>query len=324
MILVCGEALIDLFVGGPGAGNGLSATAVAGGSPFNVAVGLARLGAPAGYFGGLSRDGFGAFLAGRLAAEGVDTALAKRSAKPTPLVVVSPGAAGHPAYTIHAHDCAERDVTEADLPDALGPGVEALAIGSYALAVEPVGGALLALAEREAARRVVSLDPNLRPAIVGDLGRWRDRFDRFARTAAIIKLSDEDLHVAYGPDADPMERARWWLDSGAGLVVLTRGPDGATAFHAAGAFREPGRPVAVADTVGAGDTFHAALLARLRQRGLLRRDAIAALDEASVRDALRFAAAAAAITCTRRGADLPNADEVRAALERRPAAAVGG
>lgn len=318
MILVCGEALIDLFVGGAAGRGGLPATAAAGGSPFNVAVGLARLGAPAGYFGGLSHDALGAFLLARLAADGVDTAFAKRSAKPTPLFVVSPDAAGHPSYTIHAHDCAERDVTEADLPPALGPEVEALALGSYALAIEPVGGALLALAEREGARRVVSLDPNLRPAIVGDLGRWRDRFERFARAAAIVKLSEEDLRIAYGPGDDPEERARSWLRHGVSLVVLTRGPDGTTAYHASGVLHEPSGPVAVADTVGAGDTFHAALLARLRERGLLRRDALAALDPAALRDALRYANAAAGVTCTRRGADLPNAEEVRAALERGP------
>ncbi len=214
MILVCGEALIDLFVGGPAAAARLPATAVAGGSPFNVAVGLARLGAPAGYLGGLSGDPFGAFLAARLAAEGVDTTFAKRSAKPTPLFVVAPDAVGHPAYTAHAHDCADRDFTEADLPRALGPEVDALAMGSYVLAIEPVGVALLALAERERARRVVSLDPNLRPAAVGDLGRWRDRFARFARTASVIKLSEEDLHAAYGRDADPAEWARRWLAAG--------------------------------------------------------------------------------------------------------------
>jgi fructokinase len=322
VILVCGEALVDLFVGGPATRVGLPATAAAGGSPFNVAVGLARLGVPAGYLGGLSRDAFGSFLAERLAADGVDTTFAKRSAKPTPLFVVSPDAAGRPAYTIHAHDCAERDVTAADLPPELGPEVEALAVGSYAMAVEPVGGALLALAEREGPRRVVSADPNLRPAVVGDLGRWRDRFDRFARTASIIKLSDEDLHAAYGHGADPAGWARRWLGEGVALVVLTRGPDGATAYHAAGEFHEPSSRVAVADTVGAGDTFHAALLARLRQRGLLRRDALAALDPAAVRDALRYASVAASVTCTRRGADLPSADEVRAASERGPA--VGG
>lgn len=306
---------MDLFVGAPtDEGGGLSATAIAGGSPFNVAVGLARLGAPAGFFGGLSTDRFGAFLAARLRAEGVDTGFAKRSGKPTPLVVVSPDPAGHPAYTFHAHDCADRDVAEADLPPALGPGVEALAIGSWPMVAQPVGGALLALAEREAGRRVVSLDPNLRPSMVGDLARWRERFGRFVRTAAVIKASEEDLRIAYGPDADPAALARGWLDAGASLVVLTRGPGGATAFHAAGVFDEPGRPVPVVDTVGAGDTFHAALLARFRQRGLLRRDALATLDPAALRDALRYAVAASGVTCARRGADLPGAADVDAAL----------
>lgn len=320
MILVCGEALIDLFVGERGAGGALAATAVAGGSPFNVAVGLARLGAPAGFFGGLSGDAFGAFLAARLRADGVYTTLAKRSAKPTPLVVVSPDAAGHPSYTFHAHDCADSDVAESDLPPSLGPDVEALAIGSWPMVAEPVGRALLALAEREAASRVVSLDPNLRPSMVGDLALWRARFERFVRTAAIIKVSEEDLQIAYGPNTGAEGLARGWLGSGASLVVLTRGPDGATAFHPSGVVREPGRPVAVADTVGAGDTFHAALLARLRQRGRLRRDALAALDEATIRDTLRYAVAASAITCTRRGADLPNAADVEAALGEVPSA----
>ena len=314
MILVCGEALIDLFVHAAAQRATLPATAAAGGSPFNLAIGLARLGAPAGYLGGLSRDGFGSFLAERLAAEGVDTALAKRSAKPTPLVVVAPDAQGHPSYTFHAHDCAERDLAEADLPAVLGPEIEAVAVGSYVLGVEPVGSALLALAEREGRRRVVSLDPNLRPAFIGDLGRWRERFDRFVHAAAIVKLSEEDLQIAYGVSADAAEWAGRWLAAGVALVVLTRGPAGATAFHASGTFREPGRPVTVADTVGAGDTFHAALLARLRQRRLLSQEALATLAPAALQDALRYATTAAGITCTRRGADLPRAAEVEAAL----------
>lgn len=314
MILACGEALIDLFVDATGTGGSLPATAVAGGSPFNLAVGLARLGAPAGYLGGLSNDGFGRFLEARLRADGVDTSLVKHSARPTPLVVVSPDAEGHPAYTFHAHDCAERDLLPDDLPPQLPPGCAAVAIGSYALAVEPSGGTLLALAEREGGARVVSLDPNLRPALVGDLARWRERFERFARTASIIKLSLEDLQIAYGADADPATQARHWLGLGVGLVVVTLGEKGAIAFHAGGSLRQMGQPVAVADTVGAGDTFHAALLARLHARGQLSRAAVFALDSEALEDVLRYATLAAALTCTRRGADLPRQAEVEAAL----------
>lgn len=318
MILVCGEALIDLFVDAPGTGGSLPASAVAGGSPFNLAVGLARLGAPAGYLGGLSTDGFGRFLEARLGADGVDTSLVKHSARPTPLVVVSPDAQGHPAYTFHAHDCADRDLLPADLPPQLPPEVTTLAIGSYAMAVEPSGGTLLALAEREGAARVVSLDPNLRPALVGDLARWRERFERFARCASIIKLSIEDLQIAYGPETDPAVRARHWLGLGVGLVVVTLGEKGAIAFHAGGSLRQMGQPVAVADTVGAGDTFHAALLARLQARGQLSRAAVFALDSAALEDVLRYATLAAAITCTRRGADMPREAELEAALRPAP------
>ena len=312
MILVCGEALIDLFLG-PAAGAALPVTAAAGGSPFNLAVGLARLGAPAGYLGGLSRDAFGDFLMARLAAEGVDTALTRRSPRPTPLAIVSADAAGQPAYSFHAEGCADRDLTPAELPPSLGPEVEAIAMGSFALAVEPVGSALLALAEREAGQRVISLDPNLRPSMVGDLARWRERFGRFLRCAAIVKLSLEDLDAAYGAGTDAEAWARQRLAEGAALVVLTRGERGAIGWSAAARVEMPARPVAVVDTVGAGDTFHAALLARLRQRGLLRREALAGLDAGPLGDVLRYAGIAAALTCTRRGADLPRAAEVEAA-----------
>jgi fructokinase len=314
VILVCGEALIDLFVDAPSTGGSLPASAVAGGSPFNLAIGLARLGAPAGYLGGLSTDGFGRFLEARLRDNGVDTALVKSSTRPTPLVVVSPDAEGHPAYTFHAHDCADRDLLPEDLPAQLDPGIAALAIASYAVAVEPSGGTLLALAEREAQRRVISLDPNLRPALVGDLGQWRARFASYARTASIIKLSIEDLHTAYGAGTDPEAQARQWLGLGVGLVVVTLGEEGALAFHANATLRQPGRRVAVADTVGAGDTFHAALLARLRAQGALSRPAVAALDRPALEDVLRYATLAASITCTRRGADMPGAADLEAAL----------
>ncbi len=317
MILVCGEALIDLFLGTP-SGHTLPAQAVAGGSPFNVAVGLARLGAEAGFLGGLASDGAGTFLAGRLAAEGVDMRLVKHSARPTPVVLVSTGPDGQPSYTVHAHACADTDLELADLPDPLDPGIAAIALGSWTLAVPPIGDTLLALAEREAARRVISIDPNLRIGMVGDLAAWRDRIDRYARAATIIKLSEEDLRDAYGPQADAGDLARRWLAGGAALVIVTRGPAGATAFHAAGTVHRPGRQVVVADTVGAGDTFHAALLARLAQTDRLHRDAIGALDTDALRALLEYAIAAAAITCSRKGADLPTRAEVESLLASTP------
>ncbi len=313
MIVVAGEALIDLFVGAP-VGATLPAEAIAGGSPFNVAVGLARLGAETGYLGGLSADALGAFLRERLRAERVDLGLAKRSARPTPVVLVTAGSDGQPSYTFHVHDCADRDLLPGDIPPALDARVTALALGSYALAVEPIGGTLLGLAEREAARCLISIDLNLRVSAVGDLARWRERIERFARAAAIIKLSREDLHGAFGAEADPGVVATRWLRNGALVVIVTDGAGGATAYYGGQVMHRPSRPVVVADTVGAGDTFHAALLARLAQTGRLDRDGVAALDEEDLRDLLDYAGAAASITCTRRGADLPTRAEVDAAF----------
>ncbi|TGD95456.1 carbohydrate kinase family protein [Methylobacterium nonmethylotrophicum] len=315
MILVCGEALIDLFVEtvrpSPERA-GLPALAVAGGSPFNLAIGLSRLGATSGFLGGLSGDAFGRMLADRLTAEGVDLAFARESARPTPLAIVSTGPDGHPAYTFHAEACAHADLTTADLPATLPDAVEAIALGSFSLVAEPVGTAYAALAAREARRRVISLDPNLRLGLIPDLQRWHARFDDLVAHADIVKLSDEDLRAAYGAGADEGEIARAWLDAGVALVVVTAGPDGARAYRAGGSLAVPGRTVAVIDTVGAGDTFHAALLARLDRDGRLSRDAILGLGPEALAEILAEAVAAASLTCTRLGADLPTLAALRA------------
>ncbi|WP_353184316.1 PfkB family carbohydrate kinase [Bosea sp. (in: a-proteobacteria)] len=319
MILVCGEALVDLFVAAPEGGE-MPARIVAGGSPFNLAIGLARLGVPAAFLGGVSRDRFGAFLAQRLAEEGVDGRFLVRSDRPTTISVVTTAADGQPRYSFHGEGAADRRLAPADLPAALPAEVEALAFGSYTMAVEPVGSALAALAAREAGRRVISVDPNLRPMAVGDMTRWAEAAERFYRVATIVKASDEDVRIAWGGRLSPGEAAAYWLERGAGLVVITEGARGATGFCRAGQVSVAGHAVAVADTVAAGDSFHAALLARLAGSGRLNPAAIAALDRPALAELLAYAAAAAAVTVTRRGADLPWDDDVRAALRSGPGA----
>lgn len=316
MILVCGEALIDLFVdtGDPeGLRDGLAARAVAGGSPFNLAFGISRLGAGSGFLGGLSEDGFGRLLSARLESEGVDITHAKLSRRPTPLAVVATGADGHPAYTFHAENCAACDLTAEDVRFDLA-GVSAIALGSFPLILEPVGTTLVGLVERSAGRCVISIDPNLRPGLIPDLVLWHARFDGLVRHAAIVKVSVEDLEAAYGTEVDGAVIAAGWLAAGVQLVVVTDGPRGATAHHACGTVAVPGRAVRVVDTVGAGDSFHAAMLARLERDGGLTREAIAGLDRDRLHALLTEAAVAAGITCSRRGADLPTLDAVRAAL----------
>jgi len=316
MILVCGEALIDLFTASD-APPGQTLNVAVGGSPFNLAVGLARLAQPAAFFGGLSVDYFGTLLADTLRNEGVDISFLERSARPTPLVLVTPDAQGHPSYTFYAHESAVQDVHLADVLGPLPASVDAIALGSYALAVEPVGTALLALAEREARRLVIALDCNLRPAMVGPLHLWRQRIERFAGCASIVKLSDEDFASGWGESAQPDDQAAHWLQLGVKLVIMTHGSRGATAWHRTGCVTVPALPVHVVDTVGAGDSFQAALLARLAQNGGLNSLALSSLDRPAIEDALRYASCAASLTCGRRGADLPRLAEIATLLSER-------
>ena len=316
MILVSGEALIDVFVDthGPGSERGrVPATAVVGGSPFNLAFGISRLGASSGFLGGLSEDGFGRMLARRLEAEGVDISLAKTSKRPTPLAIVATGPDGHPSYTFHAENCAASDLTAEDVPYDLSR-IAAIAIGSFPLIMEPIGTTLVGLVRRAAPNCVISVDPNLRLSLVPDLDHWHTRFDGIVRHASIVKVSTEDIDAAYGQGADEAEIAARWLAGGAQLVVTTDGPHGARAYHACGTVKVPGRRITVVDTVGAGDTFHAAMLAGLARTERLTRDAIAGFGQEDLHALLTECAVAAGITCSRQGADLPTLDELHAAL----------
>lgn len=316
MILVSGEALIDIFVDlhGPGAERGLlKPTAVVGGAGFNLAFGISRLGGRSGFLSGLSEDGFGRMLAGRLEADGVDISLAKLSKRPTPLAIVATGADGHPSYTFHADNCAQCDLTAEDVPFDLS-GIAAIAVGSFPLIMEPIGTTLVGLVRRAASHCVISVDPNLRLSLVPDLDYWHTRFNGIVRHASIVKVSAEDIDAAFGHDADEAEVAQGWLDGGAQLVVTTDGPHGATAYHACGTVKVPGRAIKVVDTVGAGDTFHAAMLASLERTGRLNREAIGGFDQDGLRALLTECAVAAGITCSRQGADLPTLAELRAAL----------
>ncbi len=311
MILVCGEALIDLFARTDGS-IGAILEARAGGSPLNVASGIARLGAPTAFLGSVSTDYFGDLLMRTALSEGIDTSMVKRSPRPTPLVAVTPDALGHPAYCFYAHQTAEGDLDLPDIPVQLPASVGAIAMGSYALAIEPIGASLLALAQRERERRVISLDPNLRPTMVGPIAQWRARFDAMARCAAIVKLSEEDFVGGWGDLSGAEAVAERYLSQGVRLVIMTRGAAGATAWWSGGGLTLPGRVVPVVDAVGAGDSFHAGLLARLAHRRLLDRGALAQLDRTIVQDAVGYAIAAASLTCGRRGPNLPRRADMEA------------
>ena len=307
MFVVCGEALMDVYTG-EATPTGLALDARIGGSPLNVAQGLARLGRPVAFLAGLSTDAFGERLLASLAAEGVDTSLVVRSDAPSTLSVVSVDARGVPRYAFHGTGAADRQLSHDTLP-ALPPTVRVLQFGSYALAVEPVGSALLALAARERGQRLIAYDPNVRLNVEPDVARWRALVDRMVSIAHLVKVSDEDLGLLYPAEAPEQVAARW-LAQGAVLVAVTRGGQGASAWTRTARADVPTPQVKVIDTVGAGDTFQAGLLTWLDEHDALTPGALAALDGQALGALLGFAAKAAAITCSRRGADMPRRSEL--------------
>jgi fructokinase len=301
MIVSCGEALIDFLPQQPASG-GVTFAGFPGGSPFNVAVAVGRLGQPAGFFGGLSGDFFGDTLRQALHAANVDTSLAHASERPSTLAFVSL-AEGNARYAFFDENSAGRMLTENDLPP-LPRTVAALHFGSFSLASEPCGSAFETLMRREQKDRVISLDVNVRPTLIHNRSGYLARIDRLVAMADIVKLSDEDLEWL-SPGATFAALADRYRKLGARVVVLTRGSDGATAFAGAAPVSVPSVKVTVADTIGAGDTFMAAMLVRLAQQEKLTKRAVAELAPDDLAATLSFAAKAAAITVSRPGADPP-------------------
>jgi fructokinase len=310
VIVVGGEALVDLVADGD------LLRPVPGGGPFNTAIALGRLGLPVAYLGTLSRDDYGSILAGLLVDAGVEMSLVRRSEAPTPLAIVHRHDDGANTFTFYLTGTSFADLPPDAVP-ALPENVVALHVGTLGLAVDPPAAAYEALLEREVGRTTIVLDPNVRPAVFGDQGRYRERFERLAGLASVVKLSDGDAAWIYpGLEADDvLQRV---LALGPRLVAITTGPEGAIAASAVGHARVVAVPVDVEDTVGAGDSFGAALLAALVERDALNPDSV--LDDALLERALVFASNAAAITCTRVGAVPPSRAEVDAWLASGPVA----
>lgn len=307
MFLSCGEALYDLF---PSAetDTGFAFDARIGGSPFNVAVGLSRLGCDSALFTGLSSDPLGRRLERALKDEGVETGYLVRKHNPTTLALVGLGSGGIPHYSFYGHDAADVSVGETDLPD-LPRSISAIHFGSYSLIVEPTGSSLLQFAQAHHDDRLISLDPNLRLNIEPDLNRWRQRVEAFSGIADLIKASDEDLELLFPGDAIESAVCRW-SSRGARLIVVTRGDDGALVSLRGEIFEVPGRTVEVVDTVGAGDSFQAGLLCGLDDLGKATKRQLSEVSLDECRQIIDFATAVAAITCTRRGADLPRRSDL--------------
>jgi fructokinase len=302
VIAVAGEALIDL-VERDGTLHPLP-----GGGPFNTAVALGRLGVPTGFLGRLSYDQFGELLAGLLLESGVDDRYVLRGPAPTPVAVVHTSDDGDAAYSFHLAGTAYADLTAVDMPE-LGAEVVALHLGTLALATDPPAAALEGLMRRESERRLIMVDPNVRPDVIGDRDLYRARFESWLSDAHLVKLSASDAEWLY-PELEPPACAQRLLSLGAALAVVTLGPDGALAVSGAGEARVASQPVDVVDTVGAGDAFGAGLLRRLWVSDALNAEAVASMDDPALNDALSFACAVAALQCSRAGAAPPTLEEV--------------
>ena len=306
MILCCGEALID-FLPRKTAEGALAYQPVCGGSVYNTAIALGRLGVPVGLFTGVSTDFFGDMLLEGLKASKVSLGYTKVWDRPSTLAFVKL-TKGHARYSFFDDNSAGRMLTARDLPK-LGKNVQALHFGAISLIPEPGGATLEALMKREAKSRVTSLDPNIRAGMIKDRRAHMARLNRMAAMADIVKLSDEDAAWMLGKD-DPRALAKKLLKLGAKIVVVTRGAKGVEAFTPRDHLIRPARKVKVADTVGAGDTFTAGLLAALKAAKLLTKPKLVAIGAEQLEAALDFAARAAAVTCSRPGADPPWAKEL--------------
>ena len=302
MIGVCGEALMDftpLEVGGE-----LAYTPRPGGSPCNVAIGLARLDKRAAFIGKLSNDPFGDILHAHLKRNDVDVRWLARGDEPTALAFVIPDNEGGHDFAFYGSDTAEQALTHADIPANLPDELTALHFGSYSLMLGESAQTYERLMQRERDRRVISLDPNVRPVLFPHHAAYRQRIESLLPLATLVKASAEDLAWLY-PTEKTQDVAARWLDAGPSVVVVTLGAEGAIGMAGGGVVSVPGIRVDVADTVGAGDAFMSALLARLDDGGLLNRDALATLSADALSDALTYANRAAAIACTQHGADPP-------------------
>lgn len=306
MFVVVGEALIDLV----GQRGGRTLAAHPGGSPANVALGLARLGVAVTLKTRLGRDAFGEMISAHLEASGVLVDGGPEGGVSTSLAIATL-AAGIASYDFRI----DWDVGPlAPLP------IEArcLHTGSLATVLPPGEASVVDLVEREhkRGRVTVSYDPNVRPALLGDAARARPDIERLVALSDVVKVSDEDLRWLY-PDRPDEDVAQAWLASGPALVVVTRGGAGVYAVSAGLELHRRAVPIDLVDTVGAGDSFTSGLLDGLHRADLVggaRRDALAAIDEATLGSVVDAAALIAAITCSRPGADPPTRAEVDAAL----------
>lgn len=308
-IALVGEALIDFT----GSGN-MAFQGHCGGSPLNSAIACARLGQPTAYLTQLSTDLFGERLLQHMLDNSIDTRFVQRSDAPSTVAFVERGPSTN-RYAFYSRASADSGWSPQPLP-VLPESCRFLHFGSISLLQDPAASRISEFVAANAGQRVVVFDPNVRLSLIADLSAYRQRMQRWLRCTDLLKLSDEDV-AALAPGMSHADAAMTWLQGGPRAVVITCGGDGAVLYRNG----HPPMPIAaprveVVDSIGAGDTFTAGLSVALFAEGVREALELEHLPDAAWRQVLQFAATAAAINCTREGANPPTLVEVRAALER--------
>lgn len=301
-IWVCGEVLIDLL---PGSAERL---AVVGGGPANTAKALARLGHDVEFIDGISTDAYGKSARAELLRDGVGLNLALTSDLPTCTATVSLSEDGSANYEFLINGTATFAFDSSWLPDPERYKPEVLQIGTLVTIIEPGATVLYDWAVKVSEFAPIVFDPNIRPSVMPDLIKYCDEVEKWLKISSVVKFSEDDISALY-PNEDPISIAKACLEKGVQLVVITRGANGLIGVTADGVIEVPGIKVAVVDTVGAGDTVGAIIVEAVIQIGVLN------LRGSKLREVLHRAAVAAAITCSRAGAQPPRAFELTEALE---------
>ena len=329
MILCTGEAVIDMVqTHVPGLGEVF--LPLPGGCCYNTSIAIGRLGVPAAFLGRLSTNFFGEIQAKRLRENHVRNELLLRCEQNPILAFIKTEKGKEPEYAFYEEGTADRSLSAEELPP-LPDDISCIAFGSVSMCMEPIASTIEGLIMKEARRgTVIAFDPNIRPFMIKNRDAYMKRFEKWMSVCTIAKISSEDFEFIF-PGLEPLDALKKIIDWGARLAIVTLGPNGAAAMlkrddgsvtnadapaakigavaDTEGAVTE-GAVTVGADTVGAGDTFQGAFLAWLEQRGRMSPNAIASLSEHDLRDALIFANKAAAIVCTRRGAQPPTLEEL--------------
>jgi fructokinase len=300
-IWVCGEVLIDLIPVAPGS---TDRTPHVGGGPANTAKALARLGHDVHFIDGISTDAYGVMARDELVNDEVKLDLARTSDLPTALAIVSLDNNGSASYEFKLDQTATFDFSLDWLPDPSRHKPNVLHIGTLVTVIQPGADVLYDWALQVAEFAPIVFDPNIRPAVMSDRDLYEAAIEKWAAISSVIKVSDDDLEWLF-PNISIDDVAERWINDGAALVVVTRGSEGLIGFTADGAVEVPGVKVDVADTVGAGDTVGAIIVEAMVEKGII------SLTGDVLQDVLHRAAKAAAITCSRPGAQPPYKHELK-------------